>query len=286
MSLLIIGGDSLISKSLQKELNSKYINYTTTSRRINKSLKVVSLDLLENPSRIHSKLLENHTVYFLSGITSTKLIKEDLNKFMHVNVKQTIKWLKFFEDSERVIVFPSTSLVYKKDIVNPSENGILKPQSEYADAKLMVEQYLNHSKSKQIIIRLSKIVSVRQPLFQSWINRMASNNSINSYDNAFISPIHLNDAARLIFRLGNLQLSGVWNLSGISNISFYDYAIKFADIFGYKSSLIIRSQSETKLLTPQVFPTLNTTKASAYLGYLPPNPIDTVLSMFKELSNE
>jgi len=266
-------------------MTSDSVIYEVTSRRKNAQEAGFYLDLADDPAAGNDDLLNFSTIYFFAAQTSTREILKDIQRCRSTNLLQTIKWLKFFEDPDRTIIFPSSSVVYEDSNVPPDENTPKKPHSEYARLKAEVEDYLLTCKSRVIIPRLSKTVSMTQPLFRSWYDDLTINTSIFPYFDALLSPLHIDDVSNAVLELGEKKMLGVWNLSGSSSVSFLEYSYLFAATFGLDAGLIEARATDTGLMSPQRHPILNTNKAIKAFGFIPPTAADTIVSMGNEIVN-
>jgi nucleoside-diphosphate-sugar epimerase len=266
-------------------MTSDSVVFQVTSRRKNAKVGCFHLDLLDDPMAENDDLLNFSTIYFLAAQTSTREILKDIQRCRSTNLLQTVKWLKFFEDRDRTIIFPSSSVVYGDTNVPPDESTPKNPLSEYAKLKAEVEDYLLACKSRVIIPRLSKAVSMTQPLFRSWYDDLTINTSIFPYFDALLSPLHIDNVSDAFLKLGEKKMLGVWNLSGSSDVSFLEYSYLFAATFGFDAGLIEARAADTGLMSPQRRPTLDTNKAIKAFGFIPPNAADTIVSMGREIVN-
>ena len=144
--VLIVGGDSLIGARLRKELSTqdKVLTLSITRAKCTDTKLTIleNFELSTNPSAKFNYLIRNYnSIIFLSGITNVNYIESNYHHAKMINVKQTIKWIKFLTQNGTPVIFPSSSLVYAESYALTEDSPTL-PKSAYAKFKLEVEAEL------------------------------------------------------------------------------------------------------------------------------------------------
>ena len=98
------------------------------------------------------------------------------------------------------------------------------PASEYGRQKLAVERHLQTQVPDARIIRLTKVVAPRIPLFAGWTQALADGRSIRAYANLFFSPLAVSAAAAAILQLARSPEGGLYHLGAADAISYLDAA--------------------------------------------------------------
>jgi|688.fasta_scaffold200570_3 dTDP-4-dehydrorhamnose reductase len=288
--VLIVGGDSLIGTRLSKELLTRG-NVLTFSITRAKSLDTNStilenFDLSTNPSTKFNDLIRNYnSIIFLSGINNTKYIANNYQQAKEINVKQTIKWIKFLTQNGTPIIFPSSSLVYEESYLLTEESTTL-PKSAYANFKLEVETVLQETDINVTIPRFTKILSAKQPLIQKWIESLRKKENVKAYFDCQISPLAIDQAVNVLICLAldsKLQNSRLINISGARDVSFFHFAKILAQSLNLNSDLVIPTDSGGELISKQFFATLQTFKANQLFNFCPQTPEQVVESLKSEI---
>jgi dTDP-4-dehydrorhamnose reductase len=288
--VLIVGGDSLIGTRLSKELatwdNVLTFSITRAKNLDTKSNILENFDLSTDPSMKFNNLIGNYdSIIFLSGITDTKYIADNFQYAKEINVKQTIKWIKFLTQNGTPIIFPSSSLVYEESYALTEESPTL-PKSAYGNFKLEVEMALQELKVNVTIPRFTKILSSKQPLIRKWVESLRKKESINAYSDCQISPLAIDQAINVLIRLAldsKLQNSGVVNISGAHDVTFARLAKILAHSLNLDPDLVIPTDSRGKLMSKQLFATLQTFKANQLFNFNPRTPEQVVESLKSEI---
>jgi dTDP-4-dehydrorhamnose reductase len=270
----------MIGRSLATHLQTQGIEPKSSIE----STGVSQIDLATIPDKSSDWIRDFQTVYFFAGITSHEKFVKEPEYACWINTEQTIKWLRFLEDSERVIVFPSTSLVYGGTVDLAKESFPTSPQGLYAQSKLEVEDYLLDSSTRAKVVRLTKVVSAQQPLFQKWIRNLSLNLSIAGYVNSTIAPVHVRDVISVLPKVAAHQNKGIWNISSNESASLYDYALQMAIFLGYQSELVSKSTCDETLTVRQKYALLNCEKASKDFNFTPPSLLDSIEGFKTEIS--
>lgn len=287
MSILLVGIDGFLGKNLFFELRkNKNISVTGTSK-LQKKEKTFKLNLSMDPSIEERHLQEHDVFFFLPGITKTLEINRNPLEAKQINLIQTMKWIEFLGEKGSKVIFPSSSAVYGNSKALPRETDQTNPNSYYGELKLETENLIINSGINYLILRMTKVVSLTQPLFCYWREALQRNESILAFPDSFISPIHLNQAVHMLKNLAleSLQKSGIINISGRDNISYFDYATMFASSIGASTDLVKKAPLDKNLISHSIFANLNVEKLMKEYGFVPPTATESLLLMRKEIKN-
>lgn len=269
----------MIGRNLAAYLRAQAVEQSSSI----KSVGISHINLAQEPDASSEWIQDFQTVYFLAGITSHREFTASPDYSTWINSHQTIRWLKFLEDGQRVIVFPSTSLIYGGKTDRASETSPANPQGLYAQAKLKVEDYLLDSSTNAKIVRLTKVVSANQPLLSNWIRRLSRNLRIIGYTNSSIAPLHVKEVVSVLSRVAGHEQKGIWNISSAESSSLYDYAVRIATHFGHSPDLVSKSICDETLTVLQNYSLLNCEKARADFGFIPPPLMESIRGFEKEI---
>jgi dTDP-4-dehydrorhamnose reductase len=219
-SLLLVGLDSMIGSALAREAQSLGIPFSGTSRRAGAQWP---LDLAAPPESW--TLPENiSTAILCAAETNIGACEANPAATRDINTRAVIALADRLAAQGNSITFLSTSRVFPPWIENPPESTIPAPNTEYGRQKLAVEEYLlrNHPTAK--IIRLSKVISPSLPLMELWSRSLDRRESLNAFQDFFLSPIALNSAAQAILQIALGLTPGIFHLSASDAISYFEMA--------------------------------------------------------------
>ena len=97
------------------------------------------------------------------------------------------------------------------------------PLNEYGRQKVKAEQKIIKL-GGVAIVRLTKVLSRNTPLISDWIKKLKAGKKIYPFSDAYFSPISIKYATNAIAKVGSNNRTGIFNISGNDDISYYDFA--------------------------------------------------------------
>jgi dTDP-4-dehydrorhamnose reductase len=286
-NVLIIGGDSTIGSALKKRLRIEGFKVTATTRchKRHHDSSVVYLDLSHPASFISIQGLYYDVVVFCASIASVKECEDDPEQTSLINVDATMKLLRILGDSGSHLVFLSTNMVFdgSKPCVPISDNP--NPNTEYGRQKAMVESRLLSEYPHSSVIRLTKVLHSRMPLFTDWLDRLRSGLCIYPYANRLMAPISLHLAIDTLLWLVTHKLCGIFQVSSNSDISYADAAFQLADLSTADSNLVrpinlsFARPVDGSASPPTAYASLEFSCAFVSISP-PPEPLEAIRSIF------
>ena len=235
---LIVGVDSKIGNAISVRLKSLGKQVLGTSRIISKPCQ---------PDLIYFDLIKDATTWeipdgvkfaiFCASMTSVKECRLNPVLSNQVNVTNSITLLKRLIDRDIHVVFPSSTLVFDGNTPFQKTCDPTNPVTLYGKQKATIEEMLgelpNHS-----IVRLSKVLEHRNPLFESWKSSLRDSKSIHPYTDLKVSPIPLGFVAEFIISIAENQYCGIFHAGGSKDLSYFDISLRLVREMGFKRTLI------------------------------------------------
>jgi dTDP-4-dehydrorhamnose reductase len=189
------------------------------------------------------KKIQPEVIVHAGAITSVQLCEQDRELAYSVNVEGTKNLLEASADVGAKFIYISTDLVYSGDGSYFTEDTSPEPKSYYAQTKLEGEEIVK-SYDNYIILRLALMYgwgNVFTNSFSDWLHtELRAGRKVKAFIDQFRSPIYVVDAVMAIDELISKDVKNdVFNLGGSERISRYDFALKFADVFGYPRDLVV-----------------------------------------------
>lgn len=287
-SVLIIGGDSTIGLALKKRLRIEGFTVTATTRRHQSyhDSSVVYLDLSNPASLVSIQGLCFDVVVFCASIASVKECEDDPEQTSLINVDVTMKLLRILGDSGSHLIFLSTNMVFdgSKPCVPPCEKP--NPNTEYGRQKAIVESRLLSEFPHSSVIRLTKVLHSKLPLFTDWLDRLRAGLCIYPYANKLMAPISLHLAIETLLCLVMHKLCGIFQVSSIYDVSYADAAFELAELSTADSNLVrpvnlsFDRPVDGSASPPTAYASLEFSSAFASI-YPPPEPLQVIRSVFQ-----
>ena len=235
MSLFVVGGDSLIGSRLASEAVAAGVPTRTTSRR--KKLNADLLDLA-NISPSWSLPPETRTVVLCAAMTSVAACEADPAAARKVNLEAPKHIAKVANECGASVIFLSTSLVFGDSSSAPLPEDRPNPNTTYGEMKARAEEAVLESCPQTAVVRITKVVHPRLPLFVDWTTKLRGGHTVMPFDDLFLSPISLEETCRQLLWLALNFKEGIFHLSADRKLSYADAARTMADFFGFSSQLV------------------------------------------------
>jgi dTDP-4-dehydrorhamnose reductase len=236
--ILILGGDSKIGKTLYFDLIKNNFKVLKSTRRKKTEIDEFYLDL-SNELNFSTLPKEKYNfVFFCISITSIDYCKKNVLESNNINVNQTIKLIDYFYKRGTFIIYFSTNLVF--DGINHlmKYDTTVNPQTIYGIQKVEVENYLLQIPNNAII-RLTKVIDENFELFDNWVNKLNTNESITAFNDMYMAPIWIFDVVNFLKNFISNPKSGIIHFSVDTDISYQDAAIYIANYLNVETSHVL-----------------------------------------------
>jgi len=240
--ILIVGGDSSLSKELIKFFDDNFIGYKATSRRLNPDKGFIFLDLSQ-PNSFHALTgLNFSTVILAASICSIDECEGDKQYTSLVNVKNTftlISVLKKVCPDIRVIML-STDMVLDGALAWPTQITIKAPLTEYGRQKSELEDKLIDNYNNIKILRFGKILEKDLPLFNEWACKLKTGKKIIAFNDLIFAPISTDYSIKAIMMaIESSNISNeIYHVNSGVDITYCDAALWLAKNLRVSSELV------------------------------------------------
>lgn len=229
MKILIIGSSGLIGRNLKRDFESRGVDVWGSSRIKNSQIKnQLQLDLL-NPRHFDVAEVESQKFTHLfdcSGVESIKYCDDNLELSRLLIVRGAKFLAEMCGNLGITMVYPSTSLVFdgSNNFCKPDE--IKRPVCNYADLKSEAEEIVLGSGTKNSVIRFDKVLHPSTAILEEWKFNLRRSESINAFYDRKLSPICVDTVCRCLNVFLKSNLTGLFQLSAISEISYFEMALR------------------------------------------------------------
>ena len=222
--VLIVGGDSLIGKTLSSHWKNKNFDVYSTSRRPD-GVNQIFFDL-QNPV-FSDFALKYEYVIFLAGNSNIQDCIDNPVLSEQVNVHNSIAALIFFETICSNILFLSSADVFDGSKPRVRVHAPHRPKNLYGNQKALVEKFILEKSKNITILRLSKVVHVNFKLFLEWKDAVSKKEKIYPYSDKYFSPTELTQVINKIDYIKSHNEVKIHHCYGQDDISYYDYAMNY-----------------------------------------------------------
>lgn len=226
--ILVVGATGMIGFSILSHLTRRgHKAYGTTRNRNTQYSDLIYLNL---ESTTHEISFSNFdTVIICAAVTNLGECKNKPEYCELINVTNTISLINQCLDAGSFVIFISSSAVFdgRKKFYEYNDNT--NPITKYGESKLSVEKHIKDLKSKNIcVLRLTKVIKNATETLNNWsVQSLNLGKEINAFSNRFFSPIPIGEVDSALELLAERKKSGIFQLGGYEEISYYEYAKGF-----------------------------------------------------------
>jgi len=237
-TVLIIGIDSEIGSNLKKLLlQNGFMVEGTSRKKAIQSNEVFYFDLKKPNFELLNKKFD--FVIICAAITNILQCEENRFESKKINVFNTIKLIKNAIKNSSFVIFLSSNAVFDGAKSFYKYSDVTCPKTKYGEFKNTVEEYIkNNTDENACVLRLTKVISKDTLFIQNWKEDLVKGFYISAYTNKFISPVTIEDTILAIQTLINNKKSGIFQLGGNEEMSYFDFAKSYFSSFPNSRKLI------------------------------------------------
>ena len=186
-----------------------------------------------------------------------------------VNVAGTLAAIRAAAEAGAHVVFFSSSQVLDGEAPLADEGAAPAPKNVYGRQKLAVERAIAGEKLPAAAVRVTKVLSdTPVGMFLGWHRNLSRGQPALAATNMTLAPVSAQASADMVIALGDNRCAGLWHLSSSDELSYYDAALRMADIGGLPRHLV-RGEAVTEAQVPDIFRHRYTALATAKAAALP-----------------
>lgn len=180
-------------------------------------------------------------VVHAAGLTNVEKCESDKDLAIKSNVEFSSQLAELCSEINSKILYISTDHLWSDQTQMKDEIVPLKPMNNYGLTKGYGEKAIEEACKQHFILRTNFFgwgPKYRQSFSDYIINSLKSRNRIKLYKDVFYTPIEISLLSELILRLLSSEAYGIYNASGSSRISKFDFGKLLASAFKLPKQLI------------------------------------------------
>ena len=268
MKILVTGASGLLGGALLKEASKSGVTVVAGYSR-NKVEGGLRMDITKSDEveRAIRRVAPDFVVH-AAAFTDVDACETELLRAWEVNALGTKYVTDACDEHGAKMVYISTDYVFDGENGPYSEEDPTHPINVYGESKLAGERFAM-GRPDNAVARVCVLYGADKPNFVTWvINALRANTPINVVSDQLNTPTYVGSCARALLRLCELDLCGVYHVSGREQISRYAFAREIADVFQLNKKLINVTTTDTlkQQARRPMNSSLNVTKAERDLG--------------------
>jgi len=251
-TIMVIGANSYIGSNLVLRLRQRHKVIALFHRHLMKFPGVTHgmYDLGEKDTiKRMIKLLLPDVIIYCAGINDFVFCAQHAQVAEAVNSFGPVVFSGAADPTKTRFIYLSTAYVYDGKKGNFSETDIVFPETTFAKGKLAGENYVRSKSTNFTIFRFSPVYGLGSIYHQNRFDQIRINlergERIELPQNEVHSFLSLDIALNAIeWAATHESRSYTYNLGGLTKVSWYEFGLIFADIFGFDKSLIVPGQAQ------------------------------------------
>ena len=291
ISVLTTGLTGLVGSRIQEMLKDKYefFNMDLTT-----GVDITNKNKIENFVKEHPAKIMIH----LAGYTNVNGAFDQTNDkngvCYQVNVVGTKNIVDICKENNIYLINISSDFVFAGDKSEPYiETDPRNPIEWYGKTKAWAEEEIEKTLDHYAIARIGYPFRAKfeaKPDMVSKIKQGLNDQSLYpQFSDMIITPTYIDDIARAIDRMIELQPTGIYHLHNSTSLSPFELAKKIATTFGFNPKVIKEGSLEEYLKTTnrpyQKTLYMNNKKAEIELGINPMTIDEALMDIKKQLTN-
>jgi len=191
-----------------------------------------------------------------------------------------------FSDDGSQVIYLSTSAVFDCNYPRMQSNLCKSPKSIYGKTKSEGEDAVLGVGKETSVLRLTKVVHENLPILKEWSELLRIEKKTQAFVDLNFCPILIEDVTNALIAIAKKGKGGVYQVSGESDISYYEAAIALAEILEVNPKLVQPSRAIDSGL-PQEFilrhTSLDTSSLPSELKFIAPKPFDVLKKVYEKL---
>ena len=180
----------------------------------------------------------------------------------------------------------STDSVFDGQRGNYTEDDPPNPLSVYAKTKFDGEVAVLAANPQALIARVNMIgwsIIGTRSLSEFFFNNLRAGNQVMGFTDVFFCPLLVNDLAKLLLKMLEMNLTGLYHVVSSDSLSKYDFGVRLAKLFELDDSKITPTSVEKSGLKAARSPrlTLNVNKLTSALNESPHDVITGLIRLYE-----
>jgi dTDP-4-dehydrorhamnose reductase len=167
-------------------------------------------------------------VLVCAGVSDVRKCREHPASTSAVNVVAAADFARFAADRGAVPVVLSTSYVFDGSRPDFSPDDEVCPMSEYGRQKAKMEREVMASVPMASIVRLTKVFGGTNRLLSGWQHELLEGRTVAAASDARVSPLTADFVANALADMLLNPRAGVWHLSAVDDVTWFEIAEKLA----------------------------------------------------------
>jgi dTDP-4-dehydrorhamnose reductase len=246
-TIFITGANGLLGQKLCRDFSSSYKVIATDLQPDNlvsfPNLSYETLDITDRRSlEFHVRFYKPLVIINAASFTDVNECETHRTQAWAVNVGGVKNLVRACQKHNAKLVHLSTDYIFDGENGPYSEDDPPHPVSFYGETKLESEKVIKGSNIDYIIVRTNVLygfgIKVKKNFLLWLLEKLSMGENLKIVDDQFNNPTLADNLSECILEIIERNLSGIFHIGGAEYLSRYDFALKVAEVFGFKDAEI------------------------------------------------
>ncbi len=250
-NILFYGGASLLANIWSRYYKDNYNIFLGLNKKWIELEGVHSIQLNENCKEL-DKIINKYNIDIVIncvGLTNVEECENNQDLAFYLNGYLPGQIAKITSNLNVKLIHISTDHLFDGTSKKNKESNLVCPLNIYAKSKIIGENEVLKNDKKSLIIRTNFFgngPSYKSSFSDKIISSLKNKQEIHLFNNVFYTPIHVHVLADSIFKLIEMNKTGIFNISSSERITKYDFGLLIAEAINEDKGLLVPISIEDK----------------------------------------
>ncbi len=254
-TVLIIGASGYLGSNLVRTLSKKHKVIAAFNQHIvhyaGKSSVVYTLSDREFMKRLFT-LMNPDVMVYCAGINDFMECAKKIQLADAVNALGAISLSSAGDTVPHRLIYISSAYVYEGTRGNYDESDPVFPGTQFGKSKLAGENVIKGKATTYTIFRFSPLIGVGSIYYPSIFDKIRMKLQVGERvelpQDEFHNYLSIEKACEAIdWAIVNESKNEIYNLGGLTKLSWYDMGMRFANVLGFDENLIVPGKGQIDL---------------------------------------
>jgi dTDP-4-dehydrorhamnose reductase len=246
-TIFITGANGLLGQKLCRDFSSSYKIIAADLQPDNlvsfPNLSYETLDITDRRAlEFHVRFYKPQVIINAAAYTDVDGCETHRTQAWAANVGGVKNLVRACHKHGTKLVHLSTDYIFGGESGPYSEDDPPHPVSFYGETKLESEKVIKESEIEYLIVRTNVLYGFGKKVkknFLLWLlEKLSAGEKLKIVDDQFNNPTLADNLSECILEMAERNLSGIFHIGGAEYLSRYDFALKVAEVFGFKEAEI------------------------------------------------
>jgi len=274
--MLIIGGSGLVGSTLTQYALPNYNIHVIVNENAIESdrISITKIDLLEKRTAIIKLIQKFRPDVVINTVAHASVdlceTNPQLADLLHIDVTRDIANVCY--DINSKLIHFSTEWVFDGNLDRKYiEEDKPNPINHYGKTRLEAENIVKDTSEQNVVLRTAVVYGWhKRSRFTNWIiQTLKEKRVVDPFVDQYNTPTLVDDLAKVILKIIEMHISGLYHAVGKTCISRYEFALLLADKFGLDRNLVkpVTSQEKKQDAPRPLKSCLSAEKLEKLIGY-------------------